>query len=184
MSGFGSGIRRGVMAADRFTQIANGLFREDRISYRAKGLFGCLSTHRDGWQVTVPDLARHGGERVDAVRSGLQEREHHGFLLRERDRNPDGTLGQARYVITDLPALHNPSSPPESGCPGWAEPVLADPGLKNTIVKKTNQQKTSPLRPCEPGDAAPAHARTAPSRDNVAEAAAGRRDARRHPAAA
>ncbi|WP_374203215.1 hypothetical protein [Streptomyces sp. MBT84] len=31
--GFGAGIRRGVMAADQFTQIANGLFRDSRLSF-------------------------------------------------------------------------------------------------------------------------------------------------------
>ncbi|MFC8660758.1 hypothetical protein [Streptomyces sp. NPDC057199] len=163
-AGFAAGIRRGVMAADQFTQIANGLFRETRISFKAKGLFGYISTHRDGWQVTVADLARHGRERVDAVTTGLQELERHGFLLRDRDRNPDGTLGQALYVITDLPALQNPSSGPESGYPGLAEPVLADPGTKNTSAKKTNRQKTSPLRPCDRSTAAPrTNAGTAPS---------------------
>ncbi|UFQ99762.1 hypothetical protein KBP30_41355 [Streptomyces sp. Go40/10] len=160
---FGAGIRRGVMAGDQFTQIANVLFRDSRISFKAKGLFGYISTHRDGWQITVANLARHGRERVDAVTTGLEELEHHGFLLRDRDRNPDGTLGQALYFITDLPALQNPSSPPESGYPGLAEPVLADPGTKNTIVKKTNKQKTNPLRPCDRGDAARTNARTAPS---------------------
>ncbi|MGA5810145.1 hypothetical protein ACPC39_28850 [Streptomyces cellulosae] len=160
---FGAGIRRGVMAGDQFTQIANALFRDSRISFKAKGLFGYISTHRDGWQITVANLARHGRERVDAVTTGLEELEHHGFLLRDRDRNPDGTLGQALYFITDLPALQNPSSQPESGYPGLAEPVLADPGTKNTIVKKTNKQKTNPLRPCDRGDAARTNARTAPS---------------------
>ncbi len=110
MSGFGAGVRRGVMAGDQFTQIANGLFRDSQISYRAKGLFGYISTHRDGWQVTVANLARHGRERVDAVTTGLEELEKHGFLLRDRDRNADGTLGPALYFITDLPALQNPSS--------------------------------------------------------------------------
>jgi hypothetical protein len=160
---FGAGIRRGVMAGDQFTQIANALFRDSRISFKAKGLFGYISTHRDGWQITVANLVRHGRERVDAVTTGLEELEHHGFLLRDRDRNPDGTLGQALYFITDLPALQNPSSQPESGYPGLAEPVLADPGTKNTIVKKTNKQKTNPLRPCDRGDAARTNARTAPS---------------------
>ncbi|CAM5500043.1 MULTISPECIES: hypothetical protein [Streptomyces] len=160
---FGAGIRRGVMAGDQFTQIANALFRDSRISFKAKGLFGYISTHRDGWQITVANLARHGRERVDAVTTGLEELEHHGFLLRDRDRNPDGTLGQALYFITDLPALQNPSSQPESGYPGLAEPVLADPGTKNTIVKKTNKQKTNPLRPCDRGDATRTNARTAPS---------------------
>ncbi|WP_455362356.1 hypothetical protein [Streptomyces sp. SYSU K21746] len=164
-AGFGAGIRRGVMAGDQFTQIANGLFRDTRISFKAKGLFGYISTHRDGWQVTVANLARHGRERVDAVTTGLEELEKHGFLLRDRDRdrNADGTLGRALYFITDLPALQNPSSQPESGYPGLAEPVLADPGTKNTISKKTNKQKTNPLRPCDRGDAARTNGRTAPS---------------------
>jgi hypothetical protein len=162
-TGFAAGIRRGAMAGDQFTQIANALFRDSRTSFKAKGLFGYISTHRDGWQITVADLARHGRERVDAVTTGLEELEHRGFLLRDRARNADGTLGQALYFITDLPALQNPSSGPESGYPGLAEPVLADPGTKNTIVKKTNKQKTNPIRPCEHGDAARTNAGTAPS---------------------
>ncbi|MER5604171.1 hypothetical protein [Streptomyces sp. NPDC002265] len=161
-AGFGAGIRRGVMAGDQFTQIANALFRDSRISFKAKGLFGYISTHRAGWQITVAHLARHGRERIDAVTTGLEELQHHGFLLREQGRNTDGTLGQALYVITDLPALQNPSSPPESGYPGSAEPVSAGLGTKNTIIKKTNKQNTKPLRPCDHGDA-PHHAQTAPS---------------------
>ncbi|MFE2700809.1 hypothetical protein ACFXI6_18105 [Streptomyces mirabilis] len=161
-AGSGAGIRRGVMTGDQFTQIANALFRDTRISFKAKGLFGYISTHRDGWQVTIANLARYGRERVDAVTTGLEELEKHGFLLRDRARNTDGTLGQALYFITDLPALQNPSSQPESGYPGLAEPVLADPGTKNTIVKKTNKQKTSPLRPCDRGDAAHTNRRTDP----------------------
>ncbi|MGW2823101.1 hypothetical protein ACWC24_19255, partial [Streptomyces sp. NPDC001443] len=35
--------------------------------------------------------------------TGLEELQHRGFLLRERGRNSDGTLGQELYVITDLP---------------------------------------------------------------------------------
>ncbi|WP_405969057.1 hypothetical protein OG496_00585 [Streptomyces sp. NBC_00988] len=146
--GFGAGIRRGVMAADGYTQIANGLFRDSELSFKSKGIFGYVSTHRDGWQVTVAELVRRGREGVDAVTTGLHQLERNGFLYRTRERNPDGTLGQALYVITDLPALQHPSAPPESGFPGLAEPALADPRTKNTIVKKTDQQNTRPLRPC------------------------------------
>ncbi|MGW2103722.1 hypothetical protein ACWCPX_39870 [Streptomyces olivaceoviridis] len=158
-TGLGAGIRRGVMAADQFTQIANGLFRDSRLSFKAKGIFGYVSTHRDGWQVTVAELVRRGREGVDAVTTGLKQLERHGFLYRTRERNPGGTLGQALYFITDLPALQNPRSQPESGFPRLAEPTLADPGTKNTNRKKTNKQKTRPLRPCGRNEATPAPGR-------------------------
>lgn len=153
-TGFGAGIRRGVMAADQFTQIANGLFRDSRLSFKAKGLFGYVSTHRDGWQVTVAELVRRGREGIDAVTTGLKQLERHGFLYRTRERNPNGTLGQTLYFITDLPALQNPRSQPESGFPRLAEPTLADPGTKNTKRKKTNKQNTRPVPPCDASEAA------------------------------
>ncbi|WP_331765349.1 hypothetical protein OG747_52845 (plasmid) [Streptomyces sp. NBC_01384] len=161
-AGFGAGIRRGVMAADQFTQIANGLFRDSRLSFKAKGLFGLLSTHRDGWRMTVADIARRGRDGEAAVKSGLKELEKHGFLVRERQRDPDGTLGGAAYFITDLPSLQSRRSQPESGFPPVDNPTLADRSTKNTISKKTNKQHTRSLRPCDPGDAARTNGRTDP----------------------
>ncbi|MEU9286417.1 hypothetical protein AB0D57_17275 [Streptomyces sp. NPDC048275] len=146
------GIRRGVMAGDQFTQIANGLFRDNHMSFKAKGLFGLISTHRDGWHMTVADLARRGREGVNAVTTGLEELERYGLLQRDRDRNPDGTLGPATYFITDLPSLQNARSQPESGNPGLDNPTLADRPTKNTISKKTNKQKTRTVPPCAPGE--------------------------------
>jgi hypothetical protein len=161
-SGFQAGVRRGVMAADQFTQIANGLLRETQLSFKAKGLFGLLSTHRDGWRMTVADIARRSRDGEAAVKSGLKELEKHGFLVRERERDPDGTLGGAAYFITDLPSLQSRRSQPESGFPPVDNPTLADRSTKNTIVKKTNKQKTNPLRPCDRSDAAPTNGRTDP----------------------
>ncbi|MFE0477794.1 hypothetical protein ACFW2V_39995 [Streptomyces sp. NPDC058947] len=145
--GWRAGIRRGVMAADQFTQIANALFREGTLSFKAKGLFGLLSTHREGWRMSVTDIARAGRDGESAVRSGLKELESHGFLVRERERGPHGLLGVDAYVITDLPALRLSRSQPESGNPRVDDPTLADRALKNTNRKKTTQQKTRPLPP-------------------------------------
>ncbi|MBO4258691.1 hypothetical protein, partial [Streptomyces griseorubiginosus] len=177
---FPAGIRRGVMAADQFTQIANTLFRDTRLSFKAKGLFGLLSTHRDGWRMTVTDIVRRGRDGDAAVKSGLKELQKHGFLVRERQRAPGGTLGAAAYVITDLPAWRSGRSQPESGFPPVDDPTLADPGTKNTTVKNTNQHNTQPFRPCDRGDgartnasAAPAHAATSPKPPAAGELDAG-----------
>ncbi|BBC28732.1 uncharacterized protein SGFS_000230 [Streptomyces graminofaciens] len=152
--GFGAGIRRGVMAGDQFTQIANGLFRDPRLSFKAQGLFGLISTHRDGWRMSVTDLARRGRDGEAAVKSGLKELEKHGFLLRERERHPDGTLGAAAYFITDLPSLQNSRSGPMSGFPPVDNPTSVNRPTKNTNRKKTNKQKTRSLRPCDRADVA------------------------------
>ncbi|MGW3384523.1 hypothetical protein ACWDCO_30685 [Streptomyces albogriseolus] len=146
--GLGAGIRRGVMAGDQFTQVANGLFRDGRLSFKAKGLFGLLSTHREGWRMTVADLARCGRDGAAAVKSGLKELEQHGFLVRERERGQDGTLGAGVYFITDLPALQSCRSQPKSGYPPVDEPTLVNRPTKKTKRKKPNKQKTRPLRPC------------------------------------
>lgn len=165
--GFPAGIRRGVMAADSFTRIANALFRGPQMSFKAKGLFGLLSTHREGWRMTVTDIARRGRDGEAAVKSGLKELEKHGFLVRERERDLDGTLGAAAYFITDLPALHNTSSQPESGFPPVDDPTLADRPTKNTNSKKTTQQNTIALPPragaTRPRREHPSAARTAPT---------------------
>ncbi|WP_436844421.1 hypothetical protein [Streptomyces canus] len=145
---YGMGIRRGVMAGDRFTQVANDLFRDHRMSFKAKGLFGLISTHREGWNMTVADLARRGREGVDAVTTGLDELARCGYLQRDRDRNPDGTLGSATYFITDLPALQKSRSQPESGNPVLDKPTLASRRTKNTNNKKTNKQNTNSVPPC------------------------------------
>ncbi|WP_328504767.1 hypothetical protein OG828_49170 [Streptomyces sp. NBC_00457] len=170
---FGAGIRRGVMAGDQFTQIANALFRDAQLSFKAKGLFGLLSTHREGWRMTVTDIARRGRDGESAVKSGLKELEKHGFLVRERERDLDGTLGAAAYFITDLPALQNTRSGPESGFPPLDDPTLADRSTKNTNSKKTTQQKTRPLPPgaCAPRPrrAAPSAPRTAPTASEPAD---------------
>lgn len=158
--GLKAGIRRKPMAGGHFTQIANSLFRDRRLSFKAKGIFGYLSTHQDGWQVTVTELVRRGREGVDALTTGLHQLERHGFLHRTRERNADGTLGRALYLITDQPDPQNPSTRPESGSPGLAEPMLADPGTKNTKRKKTTQQNTRALRPRR------SHTRRPPGRTN------------------
>ncbi|WP_329437846.1 hypothetical protein [Streptomyces canus] len=157
--GLPAGIRRGGMAGDQFTQIANGLFRDPQLSFKAKGLFGLLSTHRDGWRMTVTDIARRGRDGEAAVKSGLKELQKHGFLVRERERGQDGTLGAAAYFITDLPALQSSRSQPESGFPPVDDPTLADRSTKNTNRKNTTQQNTRSLRPCH-GDASRAPGRT------------------------
>ena len=118
----GVGVRRGKLGGVPFTQVSNALFRDGRISFKAKGLFGLIASHRSGWRVSVTALVGCGREGRDAVRAGLMELERFGYLCRERVRQADGTLGPVVYVITDQPAADGAGVPAESGSPPASPP--------------------------------------------------------------
>lgn len=164
-------IERGPMAADNFTQISNALFRDPRMSAKAKGIFGFISTHRAGWGLTPESIAAAMKDGVSAIKAGLRELEAFGYLVRSQDRRPDGTMGPIVYRITDMPSSqpvvgNRPaattcedatSSQVEKGNrrsePVDENPLAANPPAENLPHKKTNsndtkgENTTSPSRP-------------------------------------
>ncbi|MFB7475580.1 hypothetical protein [Kitasatospora sp. NPDC056184] len=172
-------IERGPMAADQFeahfTRIANQLFRDPRISFKAKGIFGLISTHKDGFGLSLESIAAASTDGVSAVRTGLQELERHRYLVRARERNEAGHLKQTRYWITDMPdgivitldpgaepgtdAAGAPRSEPEcengilddpadqvpGSGPECGFPQVDAPPVDDDPHKKTNIQKTISL---------------------------------------
>jgi hypothetical protein len=156
-------IDRGPMAADvlqrDFTQIHNRLFRDVRLSFKAKGIFGLISTHRNGYGVTPKWIANASTDGLASVRTGLRELESYGYLVRRQDRNDDGTMGQMSYSITDMPSsepvgenlqpdmtcedMETPSSEPVSDFPHAVDPQAADRMPKKTSSKKTSEENTN-----------------------------------------
>lgn len=164
-------IERGPMAADNFTQISNGLFRDPRLSAKAKGVFGFISTHRQGWGLTPESIAASMKDGTSAIKAGLRELEECGYLVRTQRRKKDGTLGPVVYRITDIPSSEpvdgnrpagvtcedaGSQAPDESlrrSEPVDENPPADDPPAANRPHKKTNsnntkgENTTSPSRP-------------------------------------
>lgn len=146
-------IRRGPMAGDAFTQIRNVLFRDPNLSFRDKGIFGLISTHRDGFGVTAESIAACSPtDGVSAVKTSLRALEKYGYLKRTRERRSNGTLGAAVYYITDQPELFTSDPELESGRsqpavpqPPLAEPTQAGPPLAEPAVVDRLHKKTIPL---------------------------------------
>ncbi|WP_189959051.1 hypothetical protein [Streptomyces alanosinicus] len=95
------------MAADvlqrQFTQIHNAVFRDPRMSFKAKGIFGLISTHVDGYGVSEESITACATDGLSAVRTGLKELIALGYLQRRRERDQRGRLGESEYYITDMP---------------------------------------------------------------------------------
>ena len=116
MTEFLGGLRRGEMAADHFTIIANSAARDRILSYAAKGLFLNMASHREGFTITEEFLASQSTDGVKTVRRLLGELRTTGYIYRssERTRYPAGTrnaagkdisgaLGPYTWFVTDKP---------------------------------------------------------------------------------
>jgi hypothetical protein len=85
----------------RFVQIRNEWARDCRLGLKALGLLVYLHSHREGYELSTAQMVRDHTDGKDAVRTGLEELETHGYLTRVRDRDSGGRWGETDYVLAD-----------------------------------------------------------------------------------
>lgn len=111
---------------DNFTIVNNDWLRDERLTFKARGLLAYIESHSIEWKINVSWLVAHSVEGKEAIRSAIAELELHGYLKRIQE-NVGGRFGEAHYItqdpVDDLPLAENPSA--------------ENPPLKKTIDKKT-----------------------------------------------
>jgi hypothetical protein len=111
---------------DNFTIISNNWLRDERLTFKARGLLAYIESHSVEWQINVSWLVAHSVEGKEAIRSAIAELELYGYLERAQE-NQGGRFGEVKYTtkepVTDLPLPENP--------------LPENPPLKKTIEKKT-----------------------------------------------
>ena len=76
---------------DSFTQIANDVVRDSRLSFRARGILIYMLSHVDGWRAGYREIVAAGTEGRQAVLSAFKELEAFGYRRIERAQREDGT---------------------------------------------------------------------------------------------
>jgi hypothetical protein len=143
-------VIRGSVPADNFTIISNKWLRDERLSWKAKGLLAYITSHRAGYALSVEQILAQGSDGRDAVRAGLRELEEAGYLTRTQRRGDGGRIVSTDYLV-GTPVVGKPaggSDQPECnespGQPSDGFSTDGEPASKKTTPEKTKKTTSSP----------------------------------------
>ena len=128
-----------------YTVMANHHLRNTKLSLKAKGLLSLMLSLPEEWDYTTKGLARICKDGVDSICAGVRELEEHGYVIRQRVRNPNGQLGAIEYTILEQPRPPEPKPEkserenPVLDNPEQASPVLEEPEQGNPAQLNTNR---------------------------------------------
>lgn len=106
-----------------FTQVPNEVLRDQRLSWKARGVLCYLLSHSDGYRFNRDQLAAEAPDGVTAVRSALAELTAAGYYRVQRRKGDDGRF-VSTVQVTDTPGTW-PGAAPLAGFP---PPADAPPG--------------------------------------------------------
>ena len=122
-----------------YTVMANHHLRNTELSLKAKGLLSLMLSLPEEWDYTTKGLSRICKDGVDSICAGVRELEDHGYVVRERIRNPNGQLGAIEYTILEQP------QEPKREKPERENPVQANPVLDDPVLGKPEQENPAQL---------------------------------------
>ncbi len=124
-----------------FTVLPNTAIRQSGLSLKGVGLLCTLLSLPEDWAFSITGLCSIcARDRRDGISTALKELEGAGYLIRERSRRPDGTVGDAIWTVSDAPM----SEKPAQDSPTQDSPTLENPQLqRNDKTKKRFKKEKS-----------------------------------------
>lgn len=112
----------------RYTVADNHLIEDDRLSWKARGVFMYLWAQSSEWDFYETEVMKHATDGRDSLRTALKELEKFGYLKRSRKRIK-GVLDKPDWTLSDTPMLDFPM---------LDKPTLENPTLTSTKKTSTN----------------------------------------------
>ena len=86
-----------------YTVMSNHHLRNKDLSLKAKGLLSQMLSLPEDWDFTLKGLSLINREQIDAIRAAVRELEQAGYIVRSRERDSQGRLRGADYIIYEQP---------------------------------------------------------------------------------
>lgn len=127
-----------------YTTINNTGLRDERLTWKAKGILAYILSLPDDWVFYMEEIATHSKDKLDSLKSGMKELKAHGYIKRFPVKDEKGKITRWETVIYEIPQVENPQvENPLVGKPQVDEPLVENPLLLNTKVLSTDKQSTN-----------------------------------------
>lgn len=120
-----------------FTAVDNDFIRDERLSWKAKGIIIYVMSLPDDWRLYITELSKHAKDGRDSTYRGINELIEFGYCKRTELHDERGKFAGVEYLISDkvefLPLTENPHT---------ENPHTENPYPGNQPLINTNKQKT------------------------------------------
>jgi hypothetical protein len=123
-------IQRTARPQSNFTILSNEVLRDNRLSFRARGILVSVLSRPDNWRTSADSLANESLEGRGAILTALKELEVLGYLERNKYQNELGHW-VSDSLIFDKPKYGKPTS---------AEPTSENPTVLKELYKNNLEQ--------------------------------------------
>ena len=126
-----------VIKSKDYTTICNRIFKDRRLSLKAKGLLAMLLSLSDHWDLTVAGLVVILKEGKASIKSTINELIKHGYVEREQQKNAKGYYMGIKYTVFEAPKTIYPK----------ADNRLTDnsPQVSNNIINNQSNKDNSKI---------------------------------------
>ena len=76
---------------------------DDKLSWKAKGIFAYLMSKPDDWVCKVEDLKKHAKDGADSVKAGLRELREHGYMIKRPIRDNKNVIVEWEEALFETP---------------------------------------------------------------------------------
>ena len=114
-----------------FTVIDNCVFKDYRLSAKAKGILTQMLSLPDGWNYSISGLTTLFSDGESSIRSGLDELKAFGYLKINRLIDSKGKVVDWEYIIFEDPSMNSEN------------PVVENPHVDNPVVGNQGQLNTN-----------------------------------------
>lgn len=128
-------IIRSPRPTSHFSTFSNAIIRDQRLSYRARGILLDILSRPDNWTVTADSLAKSGKEGRAAVLAALSELRETGYMVTTKRQKENGQF-ETSSVVFDESAGHTEVQEPNLGKPKSENRTSLEVLTKNDLEEK------------------------------------------------